>query len=505
MDLAYDQLQPTRVSVTPQPGAKSGIAPSSSTSADGGAPSSAGDRQETSIDKAAARLETQLESAFDRLSTAAAQTAAAAQTTTWGSTLGGFWSKVKQQGGVVLSEAGKDFEAVRMELDGMLGSTRNAEGSAGLEGGVAEEREAKAVGSGSEEMASSAETLKQSTATEAKADGGEPDKSKPKQTMLALLSLKAQAYIDELDRDLEKVESKAGSYLTKVGADLGAYLKEAVNIEAPTAGAGGSGERGIAGGAGLGPSEGEVLFNVPEDIRNQIYSTRLDAQLHALHTSPEPFLVSASASAAEPEYAAFASTFDASAHTARIAADLAAYPKLRTLMEQLVPAQVRYEEFWRKYYYMREQIAAQEQKRRDLMERATAAAAGGSGHAGEEKGEFDWDEDDSEDDDNSNNNDKGDRKEPAKPNKEGELAFSTSVKPNAPGSSRPSSEASYDLVSQSASAIDLPSNASSATSKHPTADKTAAGLAPTAAPQAKPAAAGAAPVEADSESDDDWE
>lgn len=427
---------------------------------------------------------------------------------------------------MVLSEAGKDLEAVRMELDGMLGATRSGdvEVEQGAEGAGAggSSKEVKAE----EEMTSSAETLKQT-----KPDGngnavaeGTKEKEPKKQTMLALLSLKAQAYIDELDRDLEKVENKAGSYLTKVGTGLGAYLKEAVNIEGPSSARGIAAGAGASGGAGAGATgEGEVLFNVPEDIRNQIYSTRLEAQLHALHTSPEPFLVSTSSTATaaaeeDPEYAAFASTFDANAHTSRIASDLATYPKLRGLMEQLVPAQVRYDEFWRKYYYMRHQIAAQEEKRKKLMERATAqaaaGAAGGKRGAGEGedgKEEFDWDEDSDEDED-----DEDDKKKVAKEVEGGkkekvaeELASPKSVKSNttAPGSSRPSSEASYDLVSQSASTIDLPSKgaaaAAAAGAKGAVPEKTAGALAPTAAPQAKPVAVPAAAE--DSESDDDWE
>lgn len=498
MDLAYDQLQPISVVDTP---AKPVAPPTEegATATTTGPP--AGSQPASGIDRAAERLENELENAFTKMT---------AQSSSWGTTLTGFWSKAKQQANVAFVEAGRDLQAVRSEIEELVSSARTSEDVDKLQLDV--EKSAggahpRGLGSGSNdssstELASSMETLKVKDGSEAQ--DGAAQKKGPK-NMLAMLTKKAQKYIDELDRDLEVVENKAGSYLTQFGTDLGAYLKEAVNIAPPTTTTAASAARGAT------PTgEGEVLFNVPEDIRNQIYSTRLDAQLHALHTSPEPFLVS---SLDDPAYAPFAAAFSVDSQTERIAADLATYPLLRTLMERLVPASVPYNDFWVKYYFMRDQIATQEEKRKALLQQA--AKASGAGDDDDEA--FNWD--DEEDDDKTSAPAPAAAaaaaaapRKPALATKlggaapaEAETATSPkSIKSNNPPSSRPSSESSYDLVSQNASTLDLPAKVAPGAGAAGEAGKEPAVAVAKTGP-GKPAAAAAAAAEEEEESDDDWE
>ena len=53
--------------------------------------------------------------------------------------------------------------------------------------------------------------------------------------------------------------------------------------------------------------------------------------------------------------------------TDRIAKDLDQYPELRASMEKLVPDAVQYSEFWKRYYFLRGELDAEEQKRKELL------------------------------------------------------------------------------------------------------------------------------------------
>jgi hypothetical protein len=347
MDFFYDKLQ--MPAETPPP--------------TGGDESMAGEghrRSPSSIDVAADKLEIGIEQAYEKIAASS-----------WGSSRwGSVWESVKKQGEAALRETKKDFEAVKSELGVLLDKPAQEEDSV---------------------MDSSQETVKEEA---------------PK-TMLSELTKRAQAYIDELDRDLEKIENAAGSYAVKLGKDVKSFLKDAVTVSAPGEH---SGESESESGE---DAPAEILFDVPEAVQNQIYSTRLDAQLHALHTSQQPFLTTSY----EPDFDKFAESFDIEAHTGTIAADLDQYKPLRSLMESLVPDQVPYNEFWAKYYYMKKQIHDQEQKRKLLLQQATT----------EDNQEVAWDESD-------------DEAEPEPEPKESE---------------RTSSDGSYDVVSKTSSVVDL--------------------------------------------------
>lgn len=261
------------------------------------------------------------------------------------------------------------------------------------------------------------------------------------ESMLSVLTQKSQQYLDTLDRELAGIEDKAAGYLGETGSTVKNLLQSAVRVDAPR--------------KSFDENEGEdastdVLFNVPDDIRNDIYSTRLGAQLHALHTSEAPFIdVDTSR---DEEYQKFKNNFNVEESSERIANDLKEHAKLQNLMDKLVPTQVSYADFWTKYYYMREKIDQQEAKRKNVF------ASVGKG-AEEELEKWDYDSSDEEEE--------GDKK-----------ASSSTTNDKKKEESRSSSERSYVEV-----------------------DKNTPGLKENEQDQK----AGAVKKEEDSEDDDDWE
>jgi hypothetical protein len=59
--------------------------------------------------------------------------------------------------------------------------------------------------------------------------------------------------------------------------------------------------------------------------------------------------------------------FSAVDRTDQISADLERYPELRNAMEKLVPDTVQYEDFWRRYYFLRNELDIEEQRRKELL------------------------------------------------------------------------------------------------------------------------------------------
>lgn len=474
------------------------------------------DKVEQTFNKAADKLENSVNDVYARMTTAAS----AASATSWGSTLGGFWSKAKKQGEAAIKVAVKEFEETKLEftelkneIDEILkGDEVKKVNQASPEiNSVASEPKEKEVTEEATDLSRSTETLKARPSSE-----GETAKPKA-QGMLSLLANKAQQYIDDLDKDLEKLENKAGETLLQMGTGFQGYIKDAITITGPSK-TGDTGANSDAFNSEFGSSE--VLFSVPEDIRKQIYSTRLDAQLHALHTTKEPFLVNDTASV-DTGYAEFVKSFDVDAHTETIAKDLDKYPQLRTLMESLVPDSVAYNEFWTRYYFMRSEISDQEEKRKALLQSQVSNA----------EEELNWDDDDEDEEDDQAKDKKvknpvtsestsstetlskssgtflSSEKKPiinttsdastpiTKPLEDiaGPAVPSDSVESsprNVPISSRPSSESSYDLISKTSSVVDLSASAVTAA----IADATG---------QAK--SNNQKPVAEESDSDDDWE
>jgi len=152
-------------------------------------------------------------------------------------------------------------------------------------------------------------------------------------------------------KDLQKAEDAADEALLRFGSNLRDFLKDAIKIAPPA--------------AGDSENQGSTVLFESKDAQGKrvIHTSRFDAQLHVIHTSPDNF----SKNTSGPEFDAWAKDFDVEKKTEDIAADLTKYPELRTTMEKLVPDQVAYADFWKRYYFLRHGIETAEARRRDLL------------------------------------------------------------------------------------------------------------------------------------------
>lgn len=159
-------------------------------------------------------------------------------------------------------------------------------------------------------------------------------------------------------KDLQKAEDAADEALLRFGSNLRDFLKDAIKIAPPS-------EEEAAKRTEEGRNNNSVLFESKDaQGKRVIHTSRFDAQLHVIHTTLESF---SKEPASGQEYDAWVKEFDVDQKTEAIAADLDKYPELRATMEKLVPDQVRYADFWKRYYFLRHGIETAEARRRDLL------------------------------------------------------------------------------------------------------------------------------------------
>lgn len=151
-------------------------------------------------------------------------------------------------------------------------------------------------------------------------------------------------------KEIEKAEDAADEALLKFGTNIRNFLREAVSIAPPASGSEGQGST--------------ILFESKDaQGKRVIHTTRFDAQLHVIHSSSDSFTKDPASS----EYEPWTKTFNAESKTDDISKDLKKFGELRASMEALVPDQVPYEDFWRRYYFLRHSIETAEARRRDLL------------------------------------------------------------------------------------------------------------------------------------------
>ena len=158
-------------------------------------------------------------------------------------------------------------------------------------------------------------------------------------------------------KDLEKAEDAADEALLKFGTNIRNFLRDAVQVAPPSDGAD----------PGQPSQKTEVLYESKDhEGKRVIHTTRFDAQLHAIHVRGQSF----TEEPAGDEYLRWREGFDVEKRTDQISADLEKYRELRAAMEKLVPDRVSYEEFWRRYYFMRHVIETQELRRKEMLKGA---------------------------------------------------------------------------------------------------------------------------------------
>lgn len=162
------------------------------------------------------------------------------------------------------------------------------------------------------------------------------------ETMLSRLRSEAAKRL----KDLQRAEDAADEALLRFGGNVRDFLRDAISVAPPDG------------------SENTVLFE-SKDAKGKrvIHTSRFDAQLHVIHTSTEGFAKDPSGA----EYEQWSKDFDVEKKTADISNDLAKYPDLRATMEKLVPDQISYADFWKRYYFLRHGIETAEARRRDLL------------------------------------------------------------------------------------------------------------------------------------------
>ncbi|KFX85911.1 hypothetical protein O988_09857 [Pseudogymnoascus sp. VKM F-3808] len=259
----------------------------------------------------------------------------------WGARLGGFFGSVVKQGEHVYKEASQELSAVGQEATKGLADLRSS-----------------LVGQAKAANPSTTDNTSDSTSTPK--DGETPTAGTPNEGVLARLRAEAAKRL----KDIERAEDAADEALLRFGTGLRDFLKEAVSI-APA----GTEEGGAGGGFESKDAAGKRV----------IHSTRFEAQMHAIHCNADSFTKDPEGE----EWKEWRDKFDAEGRTGEISGDLERFGELRGMMERLVPGDVKYEDFWARYYFLRHSIETAEKRRRDLLKGAAADAE-------EEVG---WDED----------------------------------------------------------------------------------------------------------------
>ena len=263
-------------------------------------------------------------------------------TTPWGAKLGGFFTTVskqsstfydgaRQEASAASGEALKGFQDLKASLASRARSLSNAEEGAQKDGEEGERSEKAGKSEGSDEK-------------EKEGDG---------EGMVARFRAEASKRL----RELEKAEEAADAAILRFGTNLGSFLKEAVTIAPPSTSTSSDGKS-------------KVLFESKgEDGKRVIHSTRLEAQLHAIHTSADKFTKDPQVEGKEGVggWEEWKKGFDVEKSTGEIEGDLGRFEELRRMMERLVPEKVEYKDFWCRYYFLRDLVEKEEQRRREVL------------------------------------------------------------------------------------------------------------------------------------------
>ncbi|KAF2091384.1 BSD-domain-containing protein [Saccharata proteae CBS 121410] len=313
----------------------------------------------------------------------------------WAARIGGLWGSVKKQGESYYEGARQEYSPAISQattqatntLSGLRSSlldrTRNlsisqqdpqsAESSTAVKRTITDKE-----GNTIEVAAPTNASITDSPAADAeRAESLPADIVKEAESMLSRLRLEGAKRLKEI----QKAEDAADEALLKFGTNIRNFLRDAVTIAPPD-----ENDPNSSGGAtGTGSGPNKVLFESKDASgKRVIHTTRLDAQLHVIHSSLGSFEKDPESS---PEWEAWTKSFDVSKKTEEISADLEKYEELRRAMEGLVPEKVKYEDFWRRYYFLRHVVESEDLRRREMLKASTTTV----------NEEISWD-DDSDDD-----------------------------------------------------------------------------------------------------------
>ncbi|MCJ1359837.1 MAG: hypothetical protein MMC33_009840 [Icmadophila ericetorum] len=255
----------------------------------------------------------------------------------WGTKLGGLWGAVRKQGETLYQGAQEEASAVREEA---------LKGFTDLKSTLATRARSLSTGEGSTSASKAAKV----EGTEGASNEQTDREVQESESIISRLKSEAAKRL----KDIEKAEDAADEALLKFGTNLRNFLKDAVSIAPP------SEEDAKAG-------KKDMLYeSKDQDGKRVIHSTRFDARLHVIHSSPDSFTKDPASS----EYDKWSADFDAEKKTDDISKDLEKYEELRRAMEKLVPEKVEYAQFWRRYYFLRMVIESEENRRKELLKGA---------------------------------------------------------------------------------------------------------------------------------------
>ena len=278
----------------------------------------------------------------------------------WGTRLGGWFGQARKQGQTFYTElqkeaseaqqqATKGFEGLKGQLaQRTAGLNLNAEG-APLSSVPGEE--AVPIARGGESKEAHAQKIEEDPA---RPESLTADIVKEAGSLVASLRLTATSKL----KDLQRAEDAADEALLKFGTNVRDFLKNSVVISAPT-------EADASKPKGTDAAGNEVLFETTEQGTGKkvFHTTRLDAQLHAVHTTASSFTQDPQGE----QWAEWEKAFDIDKQTEAIAQDLDKFGDLRRAMEKLVPEKVEYRPFWVRYYFIRKAIDEEEKKRKEVL------------------------------------------------------------------------------------------------------------------------------------------
>lgn len=346
MDIAYDHIQEESL---PAHHERDPSAPTPSSASTGASQDQQQQQTQQQAQTAPQTLNTEFQQAFQAVSSSP-----------WGARLGGWFGEARKQGQTFYSElqkeaseaqqqASKGFEGLRGQLAQRTASLNlNAEG-APLSSVPGEEAVPLARGGDEEKSKSKVEEE-----DPARPESLTKDIVREAGSMVASLRLTATSKL----RDLQRAEDAADEALLKFGTNVADFLKNSVVISAPT-------EADASKPKGTDAAGNEVLFETTDNGtgRKVFHTTRLDAQLHAVHTTASSFTQDPQGE----QWVEWEKGFDIDRQTEAIAKDLDKFEDLRRAMEKLVPEKVEYRAFWVRYYFIRKAIDEEEKKRKEVL------------------------------------------------------------------------------------------------------------------------------------------
>lgn len=287
----------------------------------------------------------------------------------WGSTLSAWFSSARKQGETFYQDlqkeaveaqeqATKGFTSLREQVVSRTRSLSIGGAPEGVQSSVPGEEALPLATQRSAVTEDGRPTSGAGASAAAEAEALEKPESLPadivKEAGTLVASLRSTAALKL--KDLQRAEDAADEALLKFGTNVRNFLRDAVTVSAPESAKEGNG----------GDNGAEVLFETqePGTGKKVFHSTRLDAQLHAIHTTATSFT-------ADPqqgdEWDTWSNDFDVEKKTNDIAKDLERYEELRRAMEKLVPEKVEYATFWKRYYFLRKAVEEEEKRRREVL------------------------------------------------------------------------------------------------------------------------------------------